>query len=312
MSITQQGKVKLKKNNQAPVLLSAVLDRASEKLAESDVYFGHGTDNAWDEAVQLVCHVLNIPPDTDRSVLSMVVSDADCNAIDAMLNERISMRKPLPYLTQQAWFMGMCFYVDERVLIPRSPFAEIIAAHFTPWINPSDIRNVLEIGTGSGCMAIAAASVLPSISVTACDISEDALAVATINVERHGLQDRVSLVQSNVFENVKGKFDVIMSNPPYVDDDEMASLPAEYRLEPDSALRAADSGLCIVHQILLGASRHLTEHGILIVEVGNTQEAMMQAYPSLPMTWIDFEWGGHGVFLLTKSELEEFNRNHDG
>ena len=291
--------------------LSDVLNAVDSILNESTIYYGHGTDNSWDESVQLVCFCLSIPLDSDDSILSKTVTDTELKTISRFVDERITKCIPLPYLTQVSWFMGLPFYVDERVLIPRSPFAELIRNEFSPWTNSNSIKSILEIGTGSGCMSIAAAKIFPDVTITATDISSDALCVATKNVKQYNLQKQIMLLQSDVFSKIEGLFDVIMSNPPYVPDEEMATLPQEYAAEPDLALRAADHGLAVVNRILRSAHEYLTETGVLIVEVGNTQDIIEQAYPQCPFTWIEFDCGGHGVFVLTKQELKELNKYHD-
>lgn len=267
------------------------------------LYYGHGTDSAWDEAVALVRHVMQLPPDVTDACLPTVVSTAQSERLIALATARVEQRIPLPYLTHEAWFMELPFYVDERVLIPRSPFAELIQRGFDPWCDPAGVKRVLEIGTGSGCMSIAAAHVMPWAQCVATDIDPAALAVARRNVEAHQLSDRVELVESDIFSAVAGRFDIIMSNPPYVGAEEMASLPAEYRHEPVSALETAEDGLAIVLLMLKQAHRYLTESGVLVVEVGNSWELLQQRCPQLPFTWLEFESGGHGVFVLHRADL---------
>ena len=274
------------------------------RLRRARVFFGHGTDNARDEAATLVFHAMKLSHDAPPAILKRRATAAQLARIDALLEQRIDGRTPLPYLTHEAWFAGLRFYVDERVLIPRSPFAELIEKRFAPWIPAANVRRVLDLGTGSGCIALAMAKAFPRARVDAADIDIDALAVAEINRRRLRLTRRVRLVQSDHFKALSGEsYDIIASNPPYVGRREMRGLPREYGHEPRSALESGALGLDSVRVILEGAARHLNPRGVLVVEVGNTERALKRAFPRLPFTWLDFERGGGGVFLLTREQL---------
>ncbi|WP_018949924.1 MULTISPECIES: 50S ribosomal protein L3 N(5)-glutamine methyltransferase [unclassified Thioalkalivibrio] len=267
--------------------------------------FGHGTDNAFDEAAWLVLHTLHLPLDLPESWWDSRLSEAERTRVVAVLRERIATRKPAAYLTREAWFAGLPFYVDERVLVPRSPLAELIAAGFEPWVDPDGVTRALDLCTGGGCIGIAMALALPQAQVDLADVSPDALAVARINIERHQMGEQVRALQSDVFDGLQAgdRYDLIVSNPPYVDAEDMAALPDEYRHEPALGLAAGGDGLDIVRRILDGAREHLTEDGALIVEVGNSQAAVEAAFPDLPMIWLEFEAGGHGVFLVYARDL---------
>ncbi|OOC48986.1 MULTISPECIES: 50S ribosomal protein L3 N(5)-glutamine methyltransferase [Thioalkalivibrio] len=267
--------------------------------------FGHGTDNAFDEAAWLVLHTLHLPLDLPESWWDSRLSEAERTRVVAVLRERIATRKPAAYLTREAWFAGLPFYVDERVLVPRSPLAELIAAGFEPWLDPDGVTRALDLCTGGGCIGIAMALALPQAQVDLADVSPDALAVARINIERHQMSEQVRALQSDVFDGLQAgdRYDLIVSNPPYVDAEDMAALPEEYRHEPALGLAAGGDGLDIVRRILDGAREHLTEDGALIVEVGNSQAAVEAAFPDLPMIWLEFEAGGHGVFLVYARDL---------
>lgn len=268
------------------------------------LHFGHGTDNALDEMYALVLGVLSLPMDVDPALLQARLTMEEREQVARQLSRRIVDRVPVPYLTNQAYFCGLPFFVDERVLIPRSPIAELIEQHFAPWIQPEEVTRVLDLCTGSGCIAIACCYAFPDAVVDAVDISKAALEVAEINRDRHDVTDQLTLIESDLFAAVPPvRYDIIVSNPPYVGADEMQILPEEYRHEPVMALEAPNNGLAVVDRILRQAHDYLSDQGILVVEVGNSADALIDAYPDIAFTWLDFERGGDGVFLLTREQL---------
>ena len=279
---------------------------ASSQFSASPVFFGHGTDNVWDEAVQLVMRSLHLPLENNTVFLDARLTRSERELILERIRRRVSERVPLAYLLGEAWFMGMPFHVDERVLVPRSPIGELIENGFQPWLGDKTVDRILDLCTGSGCIGIGAASVFTEAEVDLSDISADALAVAESNIELHGVRDRVRTVQSDVFDAINGRYDVIVSNPPYVDAGDLAGMPEEYRHEPELGLAAGQDGLDIAHRIIAGAAEHLTPGGLLIVEVGNSWVALDEAYPDLPITWLDFENGGDGVFVVAEQDLRQW------
>ena len=273
------------------------------------LYFGHGTDNAWDEAEQLVLHAINLTPPLADEWLGSRLTSSERDRVVANLQRRIEERIPAAYITGQAWFAGLPFIVDERVLVPRSPIAELIQKQFQPWLAQEPAR-ILDLCTGSGCIGIACAFAFPDAEVQLSDISFDALEVAEENIQQHNLEERVFAIQSDLFANLVGQqFDLIVSNPPYVDADDLASMPAEYHAEPEIGLGSGEDGLEFTRRLLREASSYLTDDGVLIVEVGNSWVALEEAYPHLPFTWMEFERGGHGVFKVNKSDLLSLNQS---
>ena len=277
------------------------------RAEEANLYYGHGTDNAWDDILSLILNTLSLPFESDRLLWQAQLTNDEKTLLCQQLYKRIHDRIPVPYLTKEAYFCDLPFYVDERVLIPRSPIAELIKQQFSPWIEAENVHRILDLCTGSACIAIACCYAFPDALVDAVDISPEALDVATINVEYHGVDDVLTLIESDCFADVPAqKYDIIVSNPPYVGHDEMQTLPEEYGHEPILALETTNNGLAIVENILASAANFLSDDGILVVEVGNSEVALEEAYPHVPFTWLDFEDGGQGVFLLTCSQLKTY------
>lgn len=276
---------------------------AASTMNRAEVFFGHGYDNAIDEAVRLVLHCLDLPVGTPDSLLQARLGASEREAIAAMLRRRVIERVPLAYLTGQTSFAGLEFLVTPDVLIPRSPLAEFIENSFSPWIGDENVHSILEIGTGSGCLAITCAHQFPAARIIATDISSAALNVACANVTHYGLQEQLELRISDVWSQVDETFDVIISNPPYVTRADLEGAPAEFAHEPRLGLAAGEDGLDIVREILAGAPKHLNRDGILVVEVGVTQPYVEDQFPDLPFTWLEFERGGQGVFVLERDAL---------
>jgi len=273
---------------------------------EAELTFVQGMPNALDEAVYLCLAALHLPPDFSEEFFDCVLTFEEKQTVLACYEQRITLKKPAAYITHEAWFAGLSFYVDERVLIPRSPIAELIQQQFSPWVDASKVENILELCTGSGCIAIAGAYAFEDVQVDASDISADALAVARINGENHAMENRVQWIESDLFAGIpKKSYDIIVSNPPYVSDAEMKQLAEELNAEPALGLAAGSAGLDVVLPMLQQARGYLTDDGILVVEVGYTQPALEQALPNVPFMWLDFEHGGQGVFLLTAQQLED-------
>jgi len=288
------------------IKLADWLQETEQLFIQSKLYFGHGTDNAWDEAVWLATQVLGLEPEVELAVANTLLSKENINKLNSIRSIRLDSGQPLAYILNEAWFAGLKFYVDTRVIVPRSPIAELILSEFKPWLKTP--KNILDMCTGSGCIAIACASVFPTTNVTAVDISTEALDVAKINVRAHKLDNRVHLVQSDLFTELATdkKYNLIISNPPYVAKETMKSLPAEYLHEPELALVAPDTGCACVKTILEQARNFLTQDGILIIEVGEAQAALETYYPDVPFTWLEFSAGGNDVLLLTYTQLEQY------
>jgi ribosomal protein L3 glutamine methyltransferase len=285
--------------------VGAAIDRVARALKSARVHFGHGTITARDEAAELVFFVAGLDHHLGSSAYSKKLSARRAARIDALLARRIAERIPLPYLTHRSFFAGLKLYVDERVLVPRSPIAELVMQRFQPWVDARRVRRILDIGTGSGAIALACAMAFPRARVDAVDVSAAALQVARRNLRRLKLEKRVSMLQSNYFDAVKGRrYDIIVSNPPYVGRAEFARLPREYEHEPRIGLASGADGLDSVRAIFAGARRHLRRDGILVVEVGNTEQALLRTFPRLPFVWPEIAMGGGGVFLLRARDLD--------
>ncbi len=281
---------------------------AASRFTQARVSFGHGTVTALDEAAALVLHTLYQPYNLAEAYLDTVLTMTERQAVINIIDRRINERIPAAYLINEAIFAGLSFYVDDRVLVPRSPIAELIEQRFSPWVDEDQVERILDLCTGSACIAIACAYAFPEASVDAVDLSVDALAVAEINIENHQVSDSVTLYQSDLFKELPATlYDVIVSNPPYVCHDEWEQLPREFRAEPDMGFKGGHTGLDIVLRILVDADNYLAEQGILIVEVGSSAETLQNTFPDVPFYWLDFERGGDGVFLLTAEQVHDYH-----
>lgn len=274
-------------------------------FTRSGIYYGHGTDNAWDEALQLVLHGLHLPPEVGPQILDAKITLEERQLLMVLFETRVVERIPAPYLTGTAWFAGLPFKVDERVIVPRSPFAELIENGFQPWLGDQAPQRLLDLCCGSACIGIASAYFLPELEVDVVDISEEALEVAQQNIERYDMLEQVFPMQSDVFEQLDAaaKYDIIIANPPYVDAEDLACMPDEYQHEPDISLVSGADGLDVTRRILAQAANYLTDDGLLFVEVGNSCLALEREFPQLPFTWLEFERGGLGVFMLGRQDL---------
>ena len=284
---------------------------ASDRFENANLFFGHGTNNAGDEAAVIVLHVLGRDWRELETIYHDPVPKRCADKLQELTERRINERIPAAYLTGEAWFAGLPFTVNRHVLVPRSPIAELISRAFQPWLDRTP-ATILDLCTGSGCIGIACALVFDAADVLLTDISREALLVACTNIERYGLTGRVSVMEADVFSGVPGKYDLIVSNPPYVDAKDLASMPDEYRAEPELGLASGEDGLEITRRILKHAGRYLNPGGLLIVEVGNSWETLEQCYPQVAFMWPEFEYGGHGVFILTAEQLEEYASHFSG
>lgn len=278
---------------------------AVSRFNEAGLFFGHGSDNAYDEAAYLILHTLHLPLDRLEPFLDASLTPGEAEEIQAVIERRVKERIPAAYITHEAWLGPHRFYVDERVIVPRSFIAELLHEGLAPWVmDAEDVTRVLDLCTGSGCLAILAALAFPHAKVDAVDLSGDALDVARRNVADYGLDDRIELVESDLFAGLTGcRYDVIVSNPPYVNAESMAALPPEYLAEPTLALGSGEDGLDATRQILRQAKAHLNPGGLLVVEIGHNRDALETAFPALPFTWLDTSGGDQFVFLLRREEL---------
>ena len=277
----------------------------ASRFVEAGLTYGHGLSSPLDEAAYLVLRTLHLPVDTPNAYWSSVLTDLEIESVVDVIKRRVEERIPAAYITQEGWFAGLQFYIDERVLVPRSPIAELVENQFSPWLDADEVGSILDLCTGSGCIGIACAYAFPHARIDISDVSEDALQVAQINIDSHKASQRVTAIQSDLFSHLKGnKYDLIVSNPPYVDQEDMQALSPEFHYEPELGLSSGSDGLDLTIKILQQASEYLNENGVLVVEVGNSQYALMELFPDVPFQWIEFERGGDGVFTLTKQELE--------
>lgn len=294
----------------APATINECIEYGATLFEQAQLFFGHGTDNAADEALWLTFHALGLSFESDADILNRQVTPSEWLSIEALYLRRVNERIPAAYIVGEAWFCGYIFTVNEHVLVPRSPIAELILSGYQPWLPAVDASSstsplqVLDMCTGSGCIGIATALTFPSAQVDLCDISLEALQVAEENIKRHQVRDRVTTLESDVFDAIPEKpYHLIVANPPYVDKADIDSMPAEYQSEPAIALGSGDDGLDVTRRLLRQAANYLSDKGVLIVEVGNSWEHVETAFPQVPFMWLSFESGGHGVFVITKQEL---------
>lgn len=295
-----------------PILIGEVLSHAAEKMDKAGLFFGHGTDNAWDEACTLLFDVLDVPPDVDESIAKEPFPEASMKRFQELLSRRITEKVPMAYLLGKAWYAGFPFKVSKNVLIPRSPLAELIEKRVSPWF-AGEAKKILDLCAGSGCLGILAAHHFPEAKVFLGELSPEAIEIARQNIDIHRLDDRISVFESDLFQNLAPeRFDIIVSNPPYVDKVDFESMPDEFQHEPELGLVSGADGLDITRRILAEAQNWLSEKGVLVVEVGNSWLALENAYPDVPFTWLEMERGGNGIFVLSASELKQFRDSIQG
>ncbi|WP_373746905.1 50S ribosomal protein L3 N(5)-glutamine methyltransferase [Neisseria dentiae] len=281
-----------------------ILRFAVSRFNEAGLHFGHGSDNAHDEAAYLILHTLNLPLDTLEPYLDAKLLSAEKEEVLGLIKRRVTERIPVAYLTRQAWQGEFDFYVDERVIVPRSFVYELLGEPLLPWIEHEElVHRALDLCTGSGCLAIQMAHHYPAAEIDAVDLSLDALEVAAVNIESYGLEERINLIHTNLFEGLEGTYDLIVSNPPYVDAESVAELPEEYLHEPELALGSGSDGLDATREIILQAAKFLNPKGVLLVEIGHNRDVLEAAYPELPFTWLETSGGDGFVFLLTREQL---------
>lgn len=294
---------------QKPATLGAALQLCHRRLESAELFFGHGTDNAWDEAVQLVLGALDLPLDSDEDVLSRALVPGEWSTIARLLESR-ERGEPLAYLLGRAWYAGLEFLCDRRALVPRSPLAETIAGDFAPWWQGEPPHRILDLCCGGGCIGIAAAHYVSQARVLLADLDDAALELARENIALHGVESRVEACHSDMFcELAPERFDIILCNPPYVERADMESLPGEYRAEPEHALAAGEDGLDLALPMLRDAPDWMSEQGLLFLELGNSWSALDALCGSLPLTWVEFSRGGHGVLVATSQELREWQEH---
>ncbi len=290
--------------NQLHTILDWIRFAASE-FERGQLYYGHGTDNPWDEAVLLVTASLHLPYDLPMERTACRLIDDERTLLAQLIERRVNERIPVAYLINQAQFCGLPFYVDERVLVPRSPIAEMLNKRISPWMDNMEPERILDLCCGSACIGIAALKVFPEAQLDVADLSPDALDVADINIQNYGLYEQVAAIESDLFSSLQGPYDLILSNPPYVDLEDLADMPDEYHHEPAMGLGSGNDGLDITRQILAQAIDYLSPQGVLVVEVGNSWVHLAESFPEVPFNWVTFEHGGDGVFVFTYEELKQ-------
>lgn len=285
--------------------LSSCIENAARQLDGAGVFFGHGTDNAWDEAAWLILHSLGLPVDEEAD-LNLEVNTSQQSAINALLKQRIDSRKPAAYLTGSAWFAGLPFHTAEGVIVPRSHIGGFLLELGRPWIKPGSVKRILDLCTGSGCIAVAAAMAFPDASVDATDIDPLALALAEKNIKEYDMTHQIQLIESDIYQNLSREYDLILSNPPYVPAAEIAHFPAEYQHEPIAAFDGGPDGLDLVHKILKGACDFLAPGGQIVVEVGESWTTLEQAYPKVAFNWLETGVEDSGLFIMDRTELIQY------